>query len=213
MNEVILLERAQRARAVDSLARAFGKDPMWSTIVPDDAVRTEALRPIWDALIGFATAYGAAYTTPEGAGAACWVAPGNTRTTVWKLVRTGMALPRAMMRLPKDARERFFAMMRFIDRQHGELMTGRHWYLWALGVAPEAQRRGIGGALLEPVLVHADADDVPCYLETQTEQNVSFYRKRGFEVVREASEPVADLPIRFMVRPPQRSGAGRTPAP
>ncbi|WP_372869643.1 GNAT family N-acetyltransferase [Planomicrobium okeanokoites] len=28
-------------------------------------------------------------------------------------------------------------------------MTVPHWYLWALGVAPDAQRQGIGGLLLD----------------------------------------------------------------
>ena len=54
----------------------------------------------------------------------------------------------------------------------------------------------------EPVLTKADAQGVPCYLETQTEGNVAFYRKRGFDTVLEEREPVGDLPIWFMVRPP-----------
>ena len=204
---VVSVERAVRARAVDAVTRAFLDDPMWSCVLPDREDRGSLLRPMWDALIGFSRVYGEALTTSDGEGAACWVAPGNTRTTLWKLLRTGMALPRSMMRLPKDARERFFGMMRFIDRHHKELMTGPHWYLWVLGVAPEAQGRGIGGRLLEPILERAAAEGVPCYLETQTEENVAFYRKRGFEVVLEEREPVGNLPIWFMVRPPQREGA------
>lgn len=204
MSEIVRLQRAQRARAVESLTRAFHDDPMWSCVLPDPETRPDALRPMWDALIGFARVYGAAYTTPNGEGACCWIAPGNTKTTVWQMLRTGMALPRSMMRLPKDARDRFFKLMRFIDERHKRLMTGPHWYLWALGVDPDAQGQGIGGALLRPVLERADADGVPCYLETQTEANVAFYRKRGFETVLEEREPVGGLPVWFMVRSPRR---------
>ena len=199
---IVPVDASVRQRAVDSLTRAFLDDPMWSCVLPNREARETLLRPMWSALIGFARVYGEALTTSEGEGAACWIAPGNTKTTLWKLIRTGMALPRSMMRLPKDARERFFGMMRFIDGHHEELMVGPHEYLWVLGVAPEAQRRGIGGRLLEPVLTKADAQGVPCYLETQTEGNVAFYRKRGFDTVLEEREPVGDLPIWFMVRPP-----------
>jgi len=204
MIEVIPVEWTERARAVEALARAFHDDPMWSCILPDPETRPAAFRPMWNALVGFARVYGAAYTTPDGEGACCWIAPGNTKTTIWKVLRTGMALPRSMMRLSKGARERFFAMMRFIDERHGRLMSGPHWYLWALGVAPEAQGRGIGGALLRPVLERADLGGVPCYLETQSEGNVAFYRKRGFEVVEEGREPVGDLLVWFMIRSPRR---------
>ena len=205
MSEIVRLQRAQRARAVEALSRAFRDDPMWSCVLPDADSREEALRPMWNALIGFSLVYGEVYTTPGGEGAVCWIAPGNTNTTLWKLIRTGMGLPRSMMRLPKDARDRFFGMMRCLDGHHTELMKGAHWYLWALGVNPEAQGRGIGGALLRPTLDRADAEGVPCYLETQSERNVAFYRKREFDIVCEEREPVCSLPIWFMVRTPRRT--------
>jgi ribosomal protein S18 acetylase RimI-like enzyme len=200
MSEIVRVQRAQRALAVESLVCAFQDDPMWSYVLPDAETRADAFRPMWDALIGFSRVYGATYTTPAGEGASCWIAPGKTKTTLWKLIRTGFGLPRSILALPRAARDRFFGSMRFIDGHHKELMKRPHWHLWALGVAPEAQGRGIGGALLRPILDRADADIVPCYLETQTEANVAFYRKRGFEVVREERMPDMDLPIWFMIR-------------
>jgi len=204
MPEIVRLQRDQRVRAVESLTRAFHTDPMWTCELPDDDTRADAFRPMWDALIGFSSVYGSVHTTPNGEGASCWISPAHTKMTVWKMIRTGFGLPRSMMRMPKDARDRFFGMMRFMDGHHKALMTGPHWYLWALGVAPHVQGRGIGGALLRPILERAEAENVPCYLETQTDENVVFYRKRGFDVVLEEHEPVGDLPIWFMVRAPTR---------
>ena len=203
---IVSLKACHRARAVESLTREFHGDPMWTCVLPDDTTRDDLSRPMWDALIGFTRIYGAAHTTPEGEGASCWVAPEHARMTVWKMIRTGFALPRSMMRMPKEARDRFFAMMRFIDGHHKRLMADPHWYLWVLGVDPDAQGRGIGKALLRPVLDRASVDGVACYLETQTDANVAFYRKRGFEVLLEEREPVGDLPIWFMARSPERSG-------
>jgi len=199
---VVRMAAAQRREVVDAVTRAFLDDPMWSCILPDREDRNTLLRPMWDALLGFAAIYGEALTTAPCQGAACWIAPGNTKVTLWQLLRTGMALPRAMLHLPKDARDRFFPMMRFIEEGHRELMARSHWYLWALGIAPEAQRQGIGSALLRPILARAEAEGVPCYLETQTEGNVAFYRRSGFDVQDERREPVGHLPIWFMVRDP-----------
>jgi len=197
---VVQLTRDLRARAVDSLTGAFLDDPMWQCILPDREARGTVLRPMWNALVGYARVYGEVLSTSESQGAACWVRPGKARPTAWSMLRTGFALPRAMMQLPKESRERFFRMMHDIDKAHSELMPDPHWYLWVLGVAPEAQGQGIGRALLVPILERAAADGVPCYLETQTDRNVAFYKKCGFEVLDERAEPVCDLPIWYLAR-------------
>ena len=49
-----------------------------------------------------------------------------------------------------------------------KLEPSHHWYLMILGVVPADQGRGIGGALMQPVLEEADREGVPCYLETMT---------------------------------------------
>jgi len=56
-----------------------------------------------------------------------------------------------------------------------------HWYLCLLAADPMAWRRGIGTALMEPSLEIIDGDGLPCYLETQKEANLAYYRRFGFE--------------------------------
>ena len=51
------------------------------------------------------------------------------------------------------------------------------------------QGRGVGSALLEPALARADGEGMPCYLETQKEENLSFYARHGF-AVRDTALPV-----------------------
>ena len=64
-----------------------------------------------------------------------------------------------------------------------------HWYLATLGTAVEQQGKGVGSALMRPVLEHCDAEGIPCYLESSKERNVPFYRRHGFEVVEEVPLP------------------------
>ncbi len=60
-----------------------------------------------------------------------------------------------------------------------------HWYLGTLGVAPEAQRRGVGTALAARWLEGVDAEGLPAWLETDRPGNVAFYRRLGFAVADE----------------------------
>ena len=64
-----------------------------------------------------------------------------------------------------------------------------HGYLALLAVDPRHQGRGLGGALLRPVLARLEESGLPCYLETHTLQNVSFYRHFGFRVAEEVLIP------------------------
>jgi ribosomal protein S18 acetylase RimI-like enzyme len=64
-----------------------------------------------------------------------------------------------------------------------------HWYLYYVGVTPSQQGHGIGSALLASLLARADAEALPCYLETGVARNVGFYERHGFQVVAEGALP------------------------
>ena len=78
-----------------------------------------------------------------------------------------------------------------------------HWYLATLGTDPEVQGRGIGSALLRPVLEHCDAEGQPAYLESSKEKNLAFYSRHGFEVVKEVPLPGGGPTIWTMWRDPK----------
>jgi ribosomal protein S18 acetylase RimI-like enzyme len=80
-------------------------------------------------------------------------------------------------------------------------VDGPHWYLMAIGTRPEVQGTGLGSALVELGTAQADKAGIPCYLETGTESNVAFYRKRGFEVTGQAE--MYGFTVYGMVRQPQ----------
>ena len=86
-----------------------------------------------------------------------------------------------------------------------------HFYLSALGVDPDVQGRGIGSAILEPVLRRADATGAAAYLETATARNVLLYERHGFAVVEELLLPGTDIRGWLMRRPP--GPAREEPAP
>jgi len=77
----------------------------------------------------------------------------------------------------------------------------RHWYLWFLGVEPECQGQGVGTLLLRSLSSKAEADRVPCYLETDRLQNVKLYERHGYRVEAEEVMPRFDFRMWFMKRP------------
>jgi ribosomal protein S18 acetylase RimI-like enzyme len=58
---------------------------------------------------------------------------------------------------------------------------------------------------MRPMLERADKGHVACYLETENERNVAFYRKHGFEVIVNGEEAGA-TGVRFWTfsRAPKR---------
>jgi ribosomal protein S18 acetylase RimI-like enzyme len=88
-----------------------------------------------------------------------------------------------------------------MDRAHATV-TERHWYLAVLGCDPRWQRRGVGTALLEPVLRRADSDGICTYLETQRDDNLAWYARFGFDVIEEL-QPRGCPPMWTMRRTPK----------
>jgi ribosomal protein S18 acetylase RimI-like enzyme len=68
-----------------------------------------------------------------------------------------------------------------------------HWYVFVVGVDPPQQGLGIGRALLGALLERVDAAQLPAYLETDREENLSFYARAGFRVTE--SREVLGIPI------------------
>ena len=77
-----------------------------------------------------------------------------------------------------------------------------HYYLDSLGVVPEWQGRGIGSALLAPVLERCDAERMPAYLNAGSARSRDLYARHGFEVTEEFRLPDGGPPLWRMWREP-----------
>lgn len=75
-----------------------------------------------------------------------------------------------------------------------------HYFLGTVGVRLDRQRRGIGAALLQPVLDRATAEGACVYLETSTSENVAFYERLGYRVTGEQETPDAGPHVWAMMR-------------
>jgi ribosomal protein S18 acetylase RimI-like enzyme len=187
MPDIIPLTVTDVPRAAGVLARAFHNDPVFEWALPDADRRAAVLPTFFAAVTRIAMYANETYTTKDLDGVAVWHPPDPPAATRSQLKESGMLdLPEAFGR---DDYARFRAGIDVLERLHKRDMPGPHWYLGVLGVEPSMQGRGVGSALIAPVLERADAARLPCYLETEKEINLAFYRKHGFEVMVEDSIP------------------------
>ena len=181
-----------------ALGRAFADDPLMSFIIPDPARRHRVLQPLFAMELGkTALRVREVFTTSEQAGAAVWAAP-----ETWRLSPMAMVplLPATTRLLGLGGLRRFFAVFSTLEKHHP---SEPHWYLEGLGTDPSHQRRGVGAALMRPVLDRCDAHGVPAYLETQQAANVPYYRHHGFEVRDEVDVPKGGPHLWLMWREPR----------
>jgi ribosomal protein S18 acetylase RimI-like enzyme len=181
--EVVRATAADHRQLVRLLERAFRKEELVSFFVKQDARLVERGQRYFDVLLrqlGFPQ--GEVYRTRDSDGAALWFPPGFD-VPVLGLLRYALEFSRVCGALRSPAT--FTALARMMAKHPRQ----PHWYLMHLGVDPERQGRGIGTALLRPVLERCDRERVPAYLETSTELNLVLYRRHGFEVFEEWTVP------------------------
>ena len=75
-----------------------------------------------------------------------------------------------------------------------------HLYAWYIGVDPEFQGKGHGSTLHRAMLARADNERLPCYLETQKEENMILWSRYGFKVITETAIPGTEVKHWAMLR-------------
>lgn len=101
--------------------------------------------------------------------------------------------------LGPTGRRNYEAIVNWMSKQSASHIAGA-WYLSIVGVAPEAQGRGLGSQLLMPTLAEADAAVAQCYLETFSARNIRFYNRLGFHMLQVFLEPTTKAQYSLMIR-------------
>jgi ribosomal protein S18 acetylase RimI-like enzyme len=192
---VARLEPGRLPEAAAVYARAFHDDPAWTWVIRDEERRTRLLPFVFERVLRLETGRVQVVTAGEGAGVAIWVQPGTTRPSLRRLVRSGVLTMPLRLRLKERSRLRSY--LRACWRLQAAAVPEPHWYLSGLAVDPPHQRRGIGRTLVEWGCERAAAEGAPAALLTSSRENVRYYERLGFEVVRAQTDP---LPLWAMVR-------------
>jgi ribosomal protein S18 acetylase RimI-like enzyme len=190
------------AEAIKELAKkAFCDDPLMNWFLLQDRRREAALESFYDFMVNaYCLPRGLTWVADDVSGAAMWMPPGKWEPPpAMQFTMVGVVIRSFGWRnLP----------LKFGERQRIDGCHPRepHYYLAGLAVREELRGRGIGSALIRPVLERSDREGIGCYLEASQERNVSFYRRHGFAVTRELAIGPEKVPVWIMGRDPKKDG-------
>ncbi len=175
------ITQADFSELVPMMIRAFSEDPVIRYVVPDEREWSRIVVPYYRRVLQTAMLRGYGLTDAQVRGVSIWELP-NHRVSlpVHFLELLGMTniLRRNLMRAIRI--QSFTANYR---------PTRSHLYLTYIATDPAAHNRGIGSALLTPMLKLADRERLPIYLECSNHHNIAFYLEHGFNLVDEIRLP------------------------
>jgi len=176
--------------AVEILIAAFRDDPAARSLYPTDIEYVRHFPRLATIAGGPAFHAGTVDFDPDGHATALWFPPGVEPDGDGIMNTLAVSIPKQRLALLAPG----------LDMQAGLRPSEPHWHLSRMGVIPEAQGMGIGGALLRQGLARCDADRLPVYLEATTRRSAAFFARHGFETTARISLP--DYPeIACMWRP------------
>ena len=145
-----------------------------------------------------------------------WVTDDVTAVAVWEPPpgAAGTAVLPADVRAALDRELPYLAAGRAsVVAETAALVTAArpddpHWWLAHLGVRPTSRRQGLAAAVLAPVLVRCDAQEVLAAAAVHSWANVRYLRGFGFEVTTTTRTADDELPLWVLVREPLPTTAG-----
>lgn len=176
----MILQPAYADAAAHVLTAALRDDPAFTHVLPDARVRHEALQVFYGFIVRDAIRFGRVLAVRDAvgiAGVAISYPPGAHPLTLRRKLGAVPPMAWLLVRSPRQILS-FAQLGSAID---AAFPPEPSTYLEAIGVRPDAQRRGHGRRLMARVLDDADRAHADCYLETSYAMNVSYYESMGFE--------------------------------
>lgn len=159
--------RSETPAVARTLARAFEEDPAYIAMFPRDrlAGSTRLLERLLEVVY---FPHDDVWVTDDLRAVACWAPPGHWQVSLGQTLR--------LLHLATVLRSRSIVALRMLSGIENKHPKTQHHYLAFLGVDPEAQGRGLGAAVMRPVMDRGGEQ----YLETTNPKNHGFYRRQGF---------------------------------
>lgn len=196
-----LLAKPEHCEIVgDALSRAFVNDPVCSYVFHDRERRLQKMRWIYIHWLRVFVGRDSVYTTADLSGAALWHRPeAGVSVGLWEQLLAGF-LPIAFLLRPTEQLRGLNAHQDAVARMK-PFLDKPHWVLDTLGVAPEWHGQGMARALMQPALDQADAEGIPCFVNTHNGDNVPFYEHFGFEIIHQSPMRGTDIMVYSLRRP------------
>jgi ribosomal protein S18 acetylase RimI-like enzyme len=164
---------------VDILVQSFQDNRSVNYIIPQGHSREKRSRRLMRYSFDYCQLFGQVFLSDDNKACALLVYPDKKKISL-KSIGLDINLAFGAIGLPRIRR----ALRResIINALHPNPQIS---YLWFIGVIPTDQNQGKGSDLMNQIVQHNKDLKREIFLETSTEQNISFYRKFGFQIYKE----------------------------
>lgn len=176
---MVVAEYLDKNHIVDILSRSFSDNKSVNYIIKQDERRQNRIKYLMEYSFDVCKEFGEVFLSDDKKGCALILLPEKKKTNLKSILF--------------DARLIFscigFSNVKKAAQREGKIKSLQPsdplYYLWFIGVQPEEQNKGIGGALLTQIIHDAEQQNRTLCLETSTEKNLPWYKKFGFKIYNE----------------------------
>jgi len=174
VSEIVSVSDDEIDRAVATLVMAFASDPIVRWMYEDSYSYLVHMPELFGALATSCLRARTAYQTDDGLGVALWLPPGDRGddSQVETVIRNSLSA---------EMRSEIGSLLEEVERYRP---SEPHWYLSLIGVEAINQGKGRGSSLLQYSLRQCDKNHHAAYLWSSNKQNIPFYERAGFRMVR-----------------------------
>ena len=196
LNKFYRLTYKDIKKASEVYARAYSKITLYEKALQDVEEKFRVLKTFFEVAIRYGLKYGYPYAPSEQLeGISIWIPYEKADMTMWRLIRSGgFSNSFKLVKIGKN----FLASVKGLtqlDKDRAKNMIGKRYLdLMSLAVDPDYQRKGIASKLLKAMFEKTDNCGYSTYVNADID-NVDFYRKQGFEVIKEISIKIKDYDL------------------
>lgn len=168
--------RKDKSLVLDILTTSFDDNQSVNYIIKQDKQRGQRIRQLMSYSFEVCLAFGDVFLSDDHNACALVVYPEKKRVTVRSMLLDLQLILRAVgfSNINKTlTREKLINSLQSKERAT---------YLWFIGVAPAAQRKGTGSRLLQEIIARSQNDRRTVLLETSALRNIPWYEQNGFEL-------------------------------
>ena len=194
ISDLYKIQKKDLKKAVNVITNAFSEDSMWKEVFSNE----EKNRVLTEVMVRFCLKYGNVLSTSDNLEGIMAIIPHDKDMTTWRVIRSGAFF--LSMKIANEAKK-MEVLTNAVEEAKKSLNLDPYIHLLIMGVSQEFQGKGFGGKLLRALIEKAETEEKSIYLETQKEDNITFYEKYGFSVKKKIilPEPL-NLPMWLMVR-------------
>ena len=141
--------------------------------------------------------HGEVLTTDDRVGGALWIP--SDKSEIGLAQRISL-LPIMIRAVSLRGLKRLMGVIDAMDKVHPH---EAHYHLQFIGIDPDHQGKGLGSALIQPMMERCDREGCGAYLENTKEENFAFYERFGFTVTDELDLGPGAPPVWCMWRAPR----------